>query len=142
MFDFVCAQEDFSFFGSLCTLHDLSGVMTSWRFSMTSSQPLCPHVDRGLERHGYPWVPTDQGPGSPCQVDPTYQKLQRLANEPGDLTHNPCDLGRLQATLSRSRKTCRACGASFSPKSWHDDASRSTDRRIHHVITEDDLPNL
>jgi hypothetical protein len=27
-----------------------------------------------LQRHGYPWVPTDQGPGGPCQVDPTCQK--------------------------------------------------------------------
>jgi hypothetical protein len=47
------------FFGSLCTLHDLTGAMSSLHFNMTSSQPLRLHVDRGLERHGYPWVPTD-----------------------------------------------------------------------------------
>jgi hypothetical protein len=35
---------------------------------MTSSLPLRIHVDRGLVRHGYPWVPTDQGPRGPCQV--------------------------------------------------------------------------
>jgi hypothetical protein len=62
-FDFVCTQKIF-FFGSMCTLCDLNGAMTS-------SYPLHLHVDRGLERQGYPWVPTDQGPGGPCQVDPT-----------------------------------------------------------------------
>jgi hypothetical protein len=72
MFAFVRTQEDFLLFGSPCTLRDLTGAMSSLRFNMTSSQPLRLHVDRGLERHGYPWVPTDQGPRDPCQVDPTY----------------------------------------------------------------------
>jgi hypothetical protein len=31
----------------------------------TSPQPLRLHIDRGLERHGYPWVPTDQGLNCP-----------------------------------------------------------------------------
>jgi hypothetical protein len=112
------------------------------RFNMTSSQPLRLHVDRGLERHGYPWVPTDQGPGGPCQVDPTCQKPHLPASEPEDLIHNPGDLGRPWATLSRSRETCRACGASLSPRSRHGATSKSAYRGIHPVITKDDLPNL
>jgi hypothetical protein len=44
---------------------------------MTSFQPLPLHVDRGLERHGNPWVPTDQGPKGPCQVDPTCKWARR-----------------------------------------------------------------
>jgi hypothetical protein len=137
-----CALKKIFFFGSPCILRDLSGTMFSLRFSMTSSQPLCLHVDRGLERHGYPWVPTDQGPGGPCQVDSTCQKPHRPASGPRDLIHNPGNLGRPRANLSESWKTCRACGTSFSPRSRHDAASRSADRGIHPVITEDDLPNL
>jgi hypothetical protein len=89
MFDFVRAQEDFSFFGSPCTLRDFSGTTSLLRFNMTSSQSLHLHVDRGLERHGYSWVPTDQGPGGPYQVDPTCQKPHRPASGPRDLIHNP-----------------------------------------------------
>jgi hypothetical protein len=29
------------------------------------------------ERHGYPWVPIDQGISRPQQADPTYQKTRR-----------------------------------------------------------------
>jgi hypothetical protein len=68
MFYFVCAQKIFHF-GSPCTLHDPDGAMTSPSFNMTLSRPVRLHVNRGLERHGYPWVPTDQGPRGPCQVD-------------------------------------------------------------------------
>jgi hypothetical protein len=68
--------------------------MFSLRFDVTSSLPLLQHVDRGLVRHGYPWVPTDQGPKGPCQVDPTCQKPRRPASGPEDLIHNPGDLGR------------------------------------------------
>jgi hypothetical protein len=75
--------------------------MTSPSFDMTLSRPLHLHIDRGLERHGYPWVPTDQGPRGPCQVDLTCQKPRRPASGPRDLIHNPDDLGRLQKTLSR-----------------------------------------
>jgi hypothetical protein len=46
------------------------------------------------ERHGYKWVPTDQGPGGPYQVDPTCQKSHQPASGLGDLIHNPGDLGR------------------------------------------------
>jgi hypothetical protein len=59
MFDFVRTLEGFLFFRSMCTLRDLSGAMPSLRFDMTSSRPIRLHVDRGLERHEYPWVPTD-----------------------------------------------------------------------------------
>jgi hypothetical protein len=71
---------------------------------MTPSQPLRLHVVRGLERHGYPWVPTDQGPGGPCQVDPTCQKpadlqvgLETLSTTPTTLE----DLGRLHPDSGR-----------------------------------------
>jgi hypothetical protein len=83
MFDFVHALEGFFFFGSLCTLHDLGGAMTSLRFDMTSPRPLSLHIDRGLERHGYPWVPTDQGLSRPRQASLTYQKTRRPV-------HGPC----------------------------------------------------
>jgi hypothetical protein len=98
--------------------------------------------DTVSKRHGYPWVPTDQVPGGPYQVDLTCQKPHRPASGPGDLIRNPDDLGRPQATLSESWKTYLACGVSFSPRSRHGATSRSTDHGIHPVITEDDLPNL
>jgi hypothetical protein len=96
----------------------------------------------GLERHGYTWVPTDQGPGGPCQVDPTCQKPRRPASGPRDLIHNPDDLGRPRTTSSRLQKTCRACGASFSPRSQCGAASRSEDHGFPSVIMEGNLPNL
>jgi hypothetical protein len=74
---------------------------------MTSSQPLRLYVDQGLERQGYPWIPTDQGLEGPCQVDPTCQKPHRPASGPGDLIHNPGDLGRPRATSSGLRNTYR-----------------------------------
>jgi hypothetical protein len=35
------------------------------------------HLARGLVRHGYPWVPTDQAHDRPQQVGPAYQKTLR-----------------------------------------------------------------
>jgi hypothetical protein len=138
MFVFVCAQEDF-FFGSPCTLRGFIAVTSSLRFDVTSFLPLRLHVDRGLVRHGYPWVPTDQGPRGPCQVDPTCQKFNRPASGPGDLIHSPGDLGRSRTTLSRSRATCQTCGASLSLDHGGGAASRPEDRGILSVITEGDL---
>jgi hypothetical protein len=91
-------------------------------------------------RHGYPWVPTDQGPRGPCQVDPTCQKPCRLVSGPRDLILNLGDLGRPWTTLSRLQKTCRACEASFSLDHGGGAASRSKDRGILSVIMEGDLP--
>jgi hypothetical protein len=73
MYEFLCTREDFLFW---IFVHPTRprGVMSSLRFNMTSSHRLRLHVNRGLERHGYPWVSTDQGPRGPCQVDPTCQK--------------------------------------------------------------------
>jgi hypothetical protein len=71
MFGFVCALEGFLFFGSTCTLHDLDDATTSPSLDMTLPWPLHLHIYRGLERHGYPWFPIDQGPRGPCQVDLT-----------------------------------------------------------------------
>jgi hypothetical protein len=94
------------------------------------------------ERHGYPWVPTDQGPGGPCQVDPTCQKPRRPLSGPRDLIHNSGDLGRPHTTSSRLRKTCRVV-AQVSPLDCGGGAaSRSEDREILSVITEKDLPYL
>jgi hypothetical protein len=98
--------------------------------------------DYGGKRHGYPWVPTDQGPRGPCQVDPTCQKPRRPTSGSGDLIRNPDDFGRLPKTLSRSRGIHWACGATISPWSRLGTASRSTDCGIHPVIMEDDFPNL
>jgi hypothetical protein len=56
--------------------------MPSLRFDMTSSRPLRLHVDRGLERHVYPWVPTDQGLSGPRQAGRTYQKTRRPVSGP------------------------------------------------------------
>jgi hypothetical protein len=44
---------------------------------MTFLRSLRLHLARGLVRHGYPWVPTDQAHGRPRQVDPAYQKTRR-----------------------------------------------------------------
>jgi hypothetical protein len=82
MFDFVRTLEGFLFFRSMCTLRDLSGAMPSLRFDMTSSRPIRLHVNRGLERHEYPWVPTDQGLSHPRQAGPTYQKISRPVSGP------------------------------------------------------------
>jgi hypothetical protein len=73
-------------------------------------------------------------------VDPTYQKPSRPVSGPRDLIHNPGDLGRSWTTLSRLRKTCRACGASFSLDYGGGAASRSKDHVILSVIMEGDLP--
>jgi hypothetical protein len=69
IFAFVHAEVDF--FGSPCSLHDFTDATSYLQIDVTLSLPLCLHVDLGLDRHGYPWVPTDQGPRDPCQVDPT-----------------------------------------------------------------------
>jgi hypothetical protein len=39
---------------------------------MTFLRLLRLHLARGLVRHGYPWVPTDQAHGRPRQVGPAY----------------------------------------------------------------------
>jgi hypothetical protein len=44
---------------------------------MTFLRSLRLHLARGLVRHGYPWVPTDQAHGRPRQVGPAYQKTRR-----------------------------------------------------------------
>jgi hypothetical protein len=116
--------------------------MSSLRFDVTSSLPLRLYVDRGLVRHGYPWVPTDQGLKGPCHVDPTCQKPYRPASGARDLIQNPSDTGRPWTTLSRSWKTCRACGARFSLDHSGGAASRPKDRGILSVITKGDLPKF
>jgi hypothetical protein len=45
---------------------------------MTSFQPLRLHVDRGLERHGYPWDPSARVPKVPV-------KWTQAAKSPADL---------------------------------------------------------
>jgi hypothetical protein len=116
--------------------------MSSLHFDVTLFLPLRLHVDRGLVRHGYPWVPTNQGPRRSCQVDPTCQKFNRPASGPGDLIHSLSDLGRSQTTLSKSRATCQTCGASLSLDHGGGTASRPKDREILSVITEGNLPKF
>jgi hypothetical protein len=136
------APKRIFFFGSPCTLRDFIAVTSSLYFDVTSSLPLHLHVDRGLVRHGYPWVPTDQGPRGPYQVDSTCQKFNRPASGPGDLIRSPGDLGRPWTTLSRSRATCQACGASLPLDHGGSAACRPEDRGILSVIMEGDFPNL
>jgi hypothetical protein len=76
MFAFIHSQEDFLFL-SLCTLCDFIDATSSLRIDVTSSSPLRLHVDRGLVRHGYPRVTTDQGLSRPRKAGPTYQKTHR-----------------------------------------------------------------
>jgi hypothetical protein len=40
------------------------------------------HLARGLVRHGYPRVPTDQAHDRPRQVGPAYQKTRRPVSGP------------------------------------------------------------
>jgi hypothetical protein len=68
----------FFFFGYPCTLHDFIAVTSSLCFDMASFLPLRLHVDRGLARHGYPWVATGQGPRGPCQVTQPARSLDVL----------------------------------------------------------------
>jgi hypothetical protein len=50
-----------------------------------------PRLDltRGLVRHGYPWVPTDQAHGHPRQVGPTYQRTRRPVSGPNRPSWRP-----------------------------------------------------
>jgi hypothetical protein len=56
---------------------------------MTFLRPLRLHLARGLARHGYPWVPTDQAHGRPRQVGPAYQKTRRPVSGPNRLSWRP-----------------------------------------------------
>jgi hypothetical protein len=67
--------------------------MSSLRFDVTSSPPLRLHVNRGLVRHGYSWVLTDQGPEGPCQVDPTSARI------PANLQVRPKTLSTIPVTM-------------------------------------------
>jgi hypothetical protein len=49
---------------------------------MTFLRSLHIHLARGLVRHGYPWVPTDQAYGRPRQVGPAYQNTRRPVSGP------------------------------------------------------------
>jgi hypothetical protein len=59
---------------------------------MALSPPLCLHVDQGLERHGYPWVP-------PTRVPEVLVKWTRLARSPADLQVGPETLSATPTTL-------------------------------------------
>jgi hypothetical protein len=56
---------------------------------MTFLRSLCLHLARGLARHGYPWVPTDQAHGRPRQVSLAYQKTRRLVSGPNRPSWRP-----------------------------------------------------
>jgi hypothetical protein len=47
------------------------------------------HLTRGLVRHGYPWVPTDQAHSRPRQVGPAYQKIRRPVSGPNRPSWRP-----------------------------------------------------
>jgi hypothetical protein len=56
---------------------------------MTFLRSLRLHLARGLVRHGYPWVPTDQAHDRPRQVGPTYQKTHRPISGPNRPSWQP-----------------------------------------------------
>jgi hypothetical protein len=70
MFGFVRAEGDF--FLLWITVHPMRlhqrHVFALLRRDFISAAS--PTRRSGLVRHGYPRVPTDQGPRGPCQVDP------------------------------------------------------------------------
>jgi hypothetical protein len=75
-------------------------------------------------------------------MDPTCQKSYRPPSGTKDLIHGPGDLERPRTTLSRSRATCYACGASLSFDHGGGGASRPDDRGILFVIAEGNLPKI
>jgi hypothetical protein len=79
---------------------------------------------RDMSTHGSP--PT-RVPEVPVKWTRPARSPARPTSRPGDLTHNPGNLGRLQKTLSKSRRIRRACGARLFPRSRLDAASRSAD---------------
>jgi hypothetical protein len=78
MLVFVRAQEDFLLWIPVhpTRLHRHHVFALLRRDFVSASTPT---RRSGLVRHGYPWVPTDQGPRGPYRVGPTCQKLSRLA---------------------------------------------------------------
>jgi hypothetical protein len=138
-FVFVRAHEDFLLWIPMhpMPLHHRHVFALLRRDFISTSTPT---RRSGLVRHGYLWVPTDQGPRGPYRVGLTCQKLSRPASGPEDLIHSPGDLGRPRTTLSRSRVTFQVCGASLSLDHGGSTASRPEDRGIFSVITEGDLP--
>jgi hypothetical protein len=50
----------------------LFDLLTALRLRQDLSKVAGLHLARGLVRHGYPWVPTDQAHGRPRQVGPAY----------------------------------------------------------------------
>jgi hypothetical protein len=139
MFAFVRTQEDFLFW-TPCTLCDFIDTTSSLLIDVTSSLLLRLHFDRGLVRHGYPWVPTDQGPRGPCQMDPTCQKPCRLQVGPEALSTIPATLEDLGRPYPDHRRPAELVEQA-SPYD-HDGgaAIRPEDRGILSVITKDDLP--
>jgi hypothetical protein len=56
---------------------------------MTFLRSLRRHLARGLLRHGYPWVPTDQAHSRPRQVGTAYQKTRRPVSGPNRPSWQP-----------------------------------------------------
>jgi hypothetical protein len=56
---------------------------------MTFLRSLRIHLARGLVRHGYPCVSTDQAHGRPRQVGPAYKKTRRPVNGPNRPSWRP-----------------------------------------------------
>jgi hypothetical protein len=82
MFAFVHPQEDFLFYPrapyAASSTPRLRFASLRHDFVSTAS----PTRRSGLVRHGYPWVPTDQGLSRPQQASPTYQKTRRPVRGP------------------------------------------------------------
>jgi hypothetical protein len=59
---------------------------------MTFLRSLRIHFARGLVRHGYPWVPTDQAHDRHRQVGLAYQKTRRPVSGPNRPSFRPHNL--------------------------------------------------
>jgi hypothetical protein len=82
--------------------------MPSLHFDMTSSRPLRLHVDRGLETHGYPWVPTDQGLNRPFTGGPDLpEDPPTCQSAPPDLTCGPKDMNAAWSASQNSSDSLR-----------------------------------
>jgi hypothetical protein len=56
---------------------------------MTFLRLLHIHLPRGLVKHWYPWVRTEQDHGRPRQVGPAYQKTRRPVRGPNRPSWQP-----------------------------------------------------
>jgi hypothetical protein len=93
-------------------------------------------------RHGYPWVPTDQGPRDPCQVEPDLPEVpltRKWARRPYPQSRRP---QKSSDDLIQIAEDLPGLWRKLLPRSRCDAAKRPEDRGILSVITEGGLPKI